>query len=103
MIEKRYFLLTFRPVRSGMHASITPEEQSYVEQHFLYLSKLQDDGVLHFAGRSDDGSFGIAILEARSEESAQALFDGDPAVQGGIFEGGVRSYNLPLGSLGSER
>ncbi len=103
MIEKRYFLLTFRPVRPGLHASMTPAEQALIEQHLLFLSNLQDRGILHFGGRSEDAAFGIAIIEIESREAAQALFDGNPAVIAGIFEGEVAAYHLPLGGEGPRR
>jgi uncharacterized protein len=103
VIEKRYFLLTFMPVRKGLHASMRPEEQALVERHFHYLNALQEEGILHFAGRSEDGQFGIAIVETPNRERAQAIIDDNPAVVGGVFVGDVKAYHLPLGSTPSRR
>jgi uncharacterized protein len=91
-----YKLLVVRP---QMLIESTPEESRIVSEHFQYLQKLMADGVLVLAGRTtnnDLSTFGIALINADSEEAAWKIVQGDPVIQNRVMRGEVYPYRLAL-------
>ena len=78
------YIYKIQPVRPAMLVASWPEEDVVIEEHFLYLQKLTEQGVVQLAGRTlvtDSRSFGIVIFEAESDEAAEKIVQNDPAVQ----------------------
>jgi uncharacterized protein YciI len=94
------FLVTFEPPRADFFATLTEEEGATVVDHFEYLVRLHDEGTVKFAGRAEDGKFGMAIVEAESEERATEVMNASPAVLAGLYTGRVTTWNLPVETLG---
>jgi uncharacterized protein YciI len=101
----RQFLYTTHPTRLQMLTDgPTPEERATVGRHVDYLSQLAEQGVVLLAGRTqtrDEHTFGIVILQARSEEAAQAIMRNDPAIAGGVMRGTLYPYRIAV--LGTPR
>jgi uncharacterized protein YciI len=77
----------------------TPEEERIVGDHYSYLKKLTDQGVVILAGRTlntDESSFGIIIFRAESEEVARRIVANDPAVRGGVMRAELYPYRIAL-------
>ena len=77
----------------------TPEEGAIVSQHFNYLKGLMEQGVVILAGRTlntDDSSFGIIVFNAASDDDAQQIVDGDPAVRQGVMRATLFPYRVAL-------
>jgi uncharacterized protein YciI len=77
----------------------TPEEERIVGDHYSYLKKLTDEGVVILAGRTlntDETSFGIIIFRAESEEAARCIVADDPAVRGGVMRAELFPYRIAL-------
>ncbi len=77
----------------------TPEEERIVGDHYSYLKKLTDQGVVILAGRTlntDESSFGIIIFRADSEEAARRIVADDPAVRGGVMRAELYPYRIAL-------
>jgi uncharacterized protein YciI len=77
----------------------TPEEERIVGDHYSYLKKLTDQGVVILAGRTlntDESSFGIIIFRAESEEAARRIVADDPAVRGGLMRAELYPYRIAL-------
>jgi uncharacterized protein YciI len=77
----------------------TPEEERIVGDHYSYLKKLTDQGVVILAGRTlntDESSFGIIIFRADSEEAARRIVADDPAVRGGVMRAELFPYRIAL-------
>ncbi|KMJ56864.1 hypothetical protein AB685_19250 [Bacillus sp. LL01] len=77
----------------------TGEEKNIVSQHFSYLKKNVEDGVVILAGRTDqtdETGFGIVIFVARSETEAERFMNNDPAVASEIMTGELSRYRLAL-------
>jgi uncharacterized protein len=77
----------------------TPEEDRIIEDHFRYLERLTQEGVVRLAGRtlsSDGASFGIVILSADSEDSAEAVVREDPAVKGQVMRAELFPFRIAL-------
>jgi len=87
-------MLIYRPPRPDFWSTLTPGERDTVEQHFNWLAGLHEQGIVKFAGRSDDATFGIAIIVAPSEEEADKIMRASPAVVCGVYSGEVRAYHF---------
>lgn len=86
------------PMRAGMVAEPTEDEQRMVAAHFAYLVELRDRGALILAGRTqeDVGTFGLVIFEADGEASARSIAEEDPAVAGGLFAMTLHPYAVAV-------
>ena len=77
----------------------TPQEDEIVSQHFNYLKKLTDEGVVFLAGRTlnnDERTFVICIFRASSEEDARVVMTNDPAVKHGVMKAELFPYRIAL-------
>ncbi len=85
-----------KPCRPSLPFDATPAERETVGAHFAYLKGLFAAGTVRFVGRTEAGEFGIAVYEADSEEQAQAIVRGDPAVQSGVMTENVYPFRIVL-------
>jgi uncharacterized protein YciI len=94
------FLYRIQPVRiETLTGGATEQETNAVKEHFEYLKRLCDMGVVQLAGRttnSDYSTFGIVILNADSEEAARRIMNDDPAVKGRVFRAELFPYSMAL-------
>ena len=77
----------------------TAEEKTVLQEHFSYLQRLCDEGVVQLAGRTlltDYQSFGIVIFQAPDEEAALAVMKGDPGVQQRLFRAELFPWRMAL-------
>jgi uncharacterized protein YciI len=66
----------------------TEFESRIVSEHFDYLKRLTEDGVVILAGRTqntDYSIFGIVLLKAETIEAAREIMLNDPAVKNNVF------------------
>jgi len=100
MSQIQQYLYMIQPTRLEMVTEgPTPEEAEIVSQHFNYLKRLTDEGVVILVGRTqnrDENTFGIAIYKAGSEEAARAIMQNDPAVKQGIMRATLFPYLVAL-------
>jgi uncharacterized protein YciI len=96
MIETQEFVIMFKPPRTNFNETSTKEEQRVIGEHFSYLKDLIRDGILKHAGRCDDATFGLVILETESLETAAQIMENDPAIKAGIFIGQIWRYHTAL-------
>jgi uncharacterized protein YciI len=76
---------------------MTPEEEARFGEHFAYLSRLLDEGVLVLAGPTlGRTNTGIAIFEAPDEEAARRVMEADPAIAAGVVRGELREMRVSL-------
>jgi uncharacterized protein YciI len=96
------YLYRMKPVRLAMLADgPTYQEVSIIGEHFTYLYKLVEDGIVLMVGRTlntDESSFGIVVFVASSEEEARALMNGDPAVTQCVMEAELFPFTVALRS-----
>lgn len=94
------YLYRIRPTRMEMLSEgPTPRESELVSQHFAYLEGLMAQGKLILAGRTqtpDPDGMGIVVFKAESDEAAQAIVDGDPAVANSVFAAKLFPYRVAL-------
>ncbi len=83
------FLYRIQPVRHDMLTKGSSElESRIVSEHFNYLKRLTEDGVVILAGRkqnTDYSSFGIVVLKAETIQAAREIMLNDPAVKNKVF------------------
>jgi uncharacterized protein YciI len=94
------FLYRIQPVRHDMLTKGANEiESRIVSDHFNYLKRLTDEGVVILAGRTqntDYSSFGIVLLNAETIEEAREIMLNDPAVKNNVFRAELFPYKTAL-------
>jgi uncharacterized protein YciI len=77
-----HYLYKLIPPRPTFMADMTADEAAIMEQHFDYWTSLLDGGAVVAYGPVNDpaGGYGLAILEADTEQAARNIGDADPAV-----------------------
>lgn len=94
------YLYKIQPARLAMVTEgPTPHEAEIVAQHFAYLSRLTDEGVMILVGRTqnnDETTFGLAIFEADDDTAAHAIMNNDPAVKNGVMRAELYPYKIAL-------
>jgi len=76
-----------------------PAEDNILSEHFNYLRRLTEEGVVILAGRTltaDEDSFGVVIFEADNELAALQIKDNDPAVRFGVMSAKLYPYRIAL-------
>jgi uncharacterized protein YciI len=104
MLDVTHYLYRIQPVRLEMltHGPTT-EEAEIVTQHFAYLTRLAEQGVVVLAGRTlntDEKSFGIVIMRAASEDAARDVMQNDPAVKHQVMRAELYPYRIALMAKG---
>ena len=77
----------------------TESESRIVSDHFNYLKRLTESGVVILAGRTqntDYSSFGIVLLKAETIEAAREIMLDDPAVKNKVFRAELYPYKTSL-------
>ena len=68
-----------------------------VKEHFEYLKKLTEKGVVILAGPSLEPPYtGIVVFRATDPVSARKVMSEDPAVEGGIFRARLAPFKISL-------
>lgn len=81
-----YFLYKLLPPRPTFPAGMTDAEQAVMNEHVAYWTRQRDLGFAVGFGPVADpaSSWGVAIVEAESEQRARDLRAHDPAVLAGM-------------------
>ncbi len=94
------FLYRIQPVRHDMLTKGATEfESRIITEHFNYLRRLTEDGIVILAGRTqntDYSSFGIVLLKAETIETAREVMLNDPAVKNNVFRAELYPYKTSL-------
>ncbi|MCY3831831.1 MAG: YciI family protein [Chloroflexi bacterium] len=94
------YLYRIQPVRPEMLSEgATPEEARITCEHFDYLKRLLDQGVLILAGRTlneDCSAFGIGIFNARDDAHMRQLVRADPGVAQKLFRAEWHPFRIAL-------
>lgn len=93
---KNQFALIYRPARANFAEGQSGRESAAMQEHFNYLRDLLDRGILKLAGRMEDMSQGLAIVECASGEQARAIIEADPAVRSGVFIAECKPWRTAL-------
>ncbi|HEX8154257.1 MAG TPA: YciI family protein [Thermoanaerobaculia bacterium] len=96
MREYLYYLTLVRP--DALRTGFSEEESEIAIRHFAHLQQLRDEGVVILAGRTDvvDGTFGICVFRAESDDEATAIMNGDPAIDQGLMNGTLYPFKIAV-------
>lgn len=92
----KHFLIVYRPPRETFTEDATDSESAAVGEHFEYLKKLMADGQLILAGRTEDASMGLVVLEAENLDTAEKIMHNDPVIKAGVFGATLYPYRIAL-------
>lgn len=90
------FALVIRPTREDFISTISEIEQDLISQHFEYLRDLSEKGIVTYAGRCEDGEFGIILIESDCHKEADKIVLDDPAIKNGIFNYKLHSFRTAI-------
>jgi uncharacterized protein YciI len=78
-----YYLFKLIPPRPTFPADMSESEAAMMQQHFAYWIKIMDEHRAAVYGPVMDpkGAYGIAVIEAESEDAARNIAENDPAMQ----------------------
>lgn len=62
----------------------TEDERAVFEAHGAWLEARYAEGRVRFAGRCDNGPFGLVVLDVRDEVEAKRLMEEDPSIRAGV-------------------
>lgn len=100
MAEPKHYLYRIQPTRPAMLTEgLTAEERAIMTEHFSYLQRLTEQGVMILVGRTQttgEDSMGIAIFNASSDEEASAVMNNDPAVKQHVMSAKIFPYRIAL-------
>jgi uncharacterized protein YciI len=77
----------------------TADEARITGEHFAYLQRLRDDGIVLLAGRTQTAefaSFGIIIFRAMDDDAARRGVDSDPAVVNRVMRAELYPYRIAV-------
>jgi uncharacterized protein len=96
------FLYRLQLVRKDMlQTGPTPAEQAITAEHFAYLKELHAKSVIIFVGRTlttDEGTMGLAVFRAESEDAAREIMNEDPAVKKRLMTATLYPFKVVLQS-----
>jgi len=83
---KIYYLVKLIPPRPTFAADMTTAEQSVMERHVAYWKDLARKGTAIVFGPVFDpeGTWGLGIVQAESDDGIRAIVKDDPAVSSGL-------------------
>lgn len=77
----------------------TEDEKHLVSEHFAYLQRATEAGIVILAGRTagdDPGTFGIVVFLAPDEDAAREFMAADPGVSGGVMTAKLWPFRVAL-------
>jgi uncharacterized protein YciI len=90
-----YIYLT-HPFRDGFFEQPTSEEDAIMNEHFQYLKKATEAGVVVLAGPCLDATFGIIVFRAENEDAAHAFMFNDPSVKQNVMMAELHPMRISL-------
>jgi uncharacterized protein YciI len=91
-----YYVYRLIPPRPTFDRDMSDGESEIMEQHFSYWQGVLDRGKVVVYGPVSDpaGTWGLAVIEAETDDDARALGVDDPAVKSGMAT--FEIYPMPL-------
>jgi uncharacterized protein YciI len=79
------YLYLIHPFRHGFFEAPTLEEEAILTEHFAYLKKAAEGGIVLLAGPCLDETFGLVVFRAENDEAANAFMFADPGVKENVM------------------
>jgi uncharacterized protein YciI len=98
--QKNQYIYAFDPVRPELVTdpdAWTKEDIQIANDHFAYLKRATEEGIVLLAGRAQDGTGpAIVIFEADSDAEAKSFMENDPFVAGGLMRASLHPFRAAL-------
>ena len=94
------FIYVLKPKRARLIDDASAEDEERLEEHFEYLQRALEQGMLILAGPCLDGEFGVVVSRATSEQAAVEFMEGDPAVKHGLMAAELFPFRVSLMGTG---
>jgi uncharacterized protein YciI len=91
-----HYVLMYHPKKDDFDNTATEEEIASTDRHFEYLKEKTTEGKVVLAGRTIAPRFGIAVVDAESENEAKQIMTNDPVIKEGVFNGELLPFRLAL-------
>jgi len=91
------YLYLLHPFRDGFFEQPTLEENAIMDEHFQYLQKAAEKHTVVLAGPCLDRTFGLVIIRAENDQTAQAFLFNDPAIQKNVMMAELHPMRISLG------
>ena len=92
------YLYLIHPYRHGFFDAPTPEEEAVLEEHFVYLKKAAEAGIVLLAGPCTDDTFGLVVFRAEDDKAANAFMFDDPSVKKNVMVAELHPMRISIHS-----
>jgi uncharacterized protein len=92
------YLYLIHPLRDGFFEEPTVAENAVMEEHFQYLKKATETGMVILAGPCLDNTFGLIIIHAENDEKARDFMFNDPSVKKNVMMAELHPLQISLQS-----
>ena len=90
------YIYLIHPYRDGFFEHPTPEEDLVMEEHFLYLKKATETGIVLLAGPCLDSTFGIIVFHASDDQAAHDFMFNDPSIKKNVMMAELHPMQVSL-------
>jgi uncharacterized protein YciI len=90
------YIYLIHPLRHEFFENPTPREEQMMGEHYRYLKKATEEGVVLLAGPCLDETFGVVIFEAANEEAARSFMLNDPSVENNVMMAELHPLRIAL-------
>ena len=94
------YIYLIHPLRDGFFEQPTSDEETIMEEHFQYLRKATENGIVLLAGPCLDDTFGLVIFHSDGDDDAHSFMFNDPAVKKNIMMAELHPMRVSLRSNG---
>jgi uncharacterized protein YciI len=94
------FIYVLRPKRASLIDDASAEEEERLGEHFEYLQRALEEGMLILAGPCLDGEFGVVVFRAPTEQAAVEFMEDDPAVKQRLMTAELSPFCVSLMGTG---
>ena len=98
--EMPTFIYVLKPKRASLIDDASAEEERRLGDHFEYLQRALEQGMLILAGPCLDGEFGVVVFRATSERAAVEFMERDPAVKHELMTAELFPFRVSLMGTG---
>ena len=90
------YLYLIHPYRQGFFNAPTVEEEGIMDEHYAYLKKAAEEGIVELAGPCTDETFGLVIFKSDNKESAENFMFNDPSVKHNIMAAELHPIHISI-------
>ncbi len=90
------YLYLIHPYRHGFFDTPTLEEEAVLDEHFAYLNKAAEAGIVLLAGPCTDDTFGLVVFRAENDEAANAFMFADPSVKKNVMAAELHPMRISI-------